>query len=84
MPSTTLAALHPGDTATIVSIHAEEALRQRLLALGFRSGKRIEMIRKASFSGPLQVRIGTTDILLRRNEAAKITVCRAIQETAKT
>ena len=75
MPSTTLATLHPGDTATIVSIHAEEALHQRLLALGFRSGKKIELIRKASFSGPLQVRIGTTDIVLRRTEAARIAVC---------
>jgi ferrous iron transport protein A len=74
MSAITLTTLHPGDIATIVSIHAEEALHLRLLALGFRSGKQIEMIRKASFSGPLQVRIGTTDILLRRIEASKITV----------
>ena len=74
MSAITLTTLHPGEIATIVSIHAEEALHLRLLALGFRSGKQIEMIRKASFSGPLQVRIGTTDILLRRIEAAKITV----------
>jgi ferrous iron transport protein A len=74
MPAITLAALQTGDIATILSIHADEALHQRLLALGFRSGKQIELIRKASFSGPLQVRIGTTDILLRRNEAAKIRV----------
>lgn len=77
MPSTTIATMQPGEFATIVAIHAEEALHQRLLALGFRSGKRIHLIRAASFSGPLQVRIGTTDILLRRNEAAKVTVCRA-------
>jgi ferrous iron transport protein A len=77
MPPLTLASLHPGDIATIVTIHAEEALHQRLLALGFRSGKQIELIRKAAFSGPLQVRIGTTDILLRRSEAAKIAVCQA-------
>jgi ferrous iron transport protein A len=69
--------MHPGDIATIVAIHAEEALHLRLLALGFRSGKQVKLIRKASFSGPLQVRIGTTDIMLRRSEAAKITVCRA-------
>jgi ferrous iron transport protein A len=75
MPSFTLAHLQPGDIATIVSVHAEEALHLRLQALGFRSGKQIQLIRKASFSGPLQVRIGTTDILLRRNEAAKIKVC---------
>jgi ferrous iron transport protein A len=76
MPPLTLAHLKPGDTATIVSVHAEEALHQRLQALGFRSGKQIELIRKASFSGPLQVRIGTTDILLRRTEAEKIKVCK--------
>ena len=77
MSSTTLATLQPGESATIVAIHAEEALHQRLLALGFRSGRQVGLIRKASFSGPLQVRIGTTDILLRRGEAAKIMVCRA-------
>jgi ferrous iron transport protein A len=77
MFATTLAAMHPGDIATIVSIHADEALHLRLLALGFRNGKKIEMIRKASFSGPLQVRIGTTDILLRRSEAEKIKVQKA-------
>jgi ferrous iron transport protein A len=74
MSATTLAGLQAGDIATIVSIHAEEALHLRLLALGFRTGKQIEMIRKASFSGPLQVRVGTTDVMLRRAEAAKIKV----------
>lgn len=74
MPAITLATLQTGDIATIVSIHAEEALHQRLLALGFRTERRIELVRKASFGGPLQVRIGTTDILLRRTEAAKIRV----------
>ena len=81
MPANTLASLLTGETATIVSIHAEEALHQRLLALGFRTGKRIELIRTASFSGPLQVRIGTTDIMLRRSEAAKITVCKGASGT---
>lgn len=81
MSSITLASLQPGDTATIVAIHAEEALHQRLLALGFRSGKQIELIRRAAFSGPLQVRVGTTDVLLRRNEAAKIDVCKGVSGT---
>ncbi len=76
MSASTLATLHPGDTAVIVAVHAEEALHQRLLALGFRNGKQVELIRKARFSGPLQVRIGTTDVVLRRSEAAKIEVCR--------
>lgn len=70
----TLSSLKPGEIATILAIHTDEALHQRLLAMGFRAGKQIELIRKARFSGPLQVRIGTTDILLRKVEAEKITV----------
>lgn len=37
-------------------------------------GKKIELIRCASFNGPLHVRIGTTDILLRRSEANRILI----------
>jgi ferrous iron transport protein A len=74
MPAVALSSLVPGETATIVAIHTEGPLHQRLLAMGFRTGKLIELIRRARFSGPLQVRIGTTDILLRGNEAEKIMV----------
>lgn len=73
-PLLDLTHLAPKEQATIVAIHADEALHQRLQALGFRAGKQIQLIRKASFSGPLQVRIGTTDVLIRRIEAAKITI----------
>lgn len=69
-----LASLQPGESATIHSIHADESLLQRLAALGFRMGKKIELIRCASFNGPLHVRIGTTDILLRRSEANRILI----------
>lgn len=69
-----LADLPTGIPAVIAGIHTEEALHQRLQALGFRTGKLIEIIRRARFSGPLQVRIGTTDILLRKTEAAQIMV----------
>ena len=72
----TLSSLLPGESAVIVAIHTEEPLHQRLLAMGFRTGKQVELIRRARFSGPLQVRIGTTDILLRKIEAEKITVQR--------
>jgi ferrous iron transport protein A len=73
-PHTPLSSLSPGMRATITDIHTDDALRQRLMALGFRFGNPVEIIRKASFGGPLQVRIGTTDILLRMSEAAKIEV----------
>ncbi len=69
-----LSSLHPGDTAIIRSISAEESLHHRLLALGFRIGKEIHLIRRAWFRGPLQVRIGTTEIIMRRSDADKIRI----------
>jgi ferrous iron transport protein A len=74
MPAVALSTLDPGEIAIIVAIHTEEPLHQRLLAMGFRTDKQIELIRRARFSGPLQVRIGTTDILLRKKEAEQIMV----------
>ncbi|MEQ1914869.1 MAG: FeoA family protein [Sideroxydans sp.] len=73
-PHTPLSSLAIGTVATITDIHTDDALRQRLQALGFRMGKPIEIIRKARFNGPVQVRVGTTDVMLRLSEAAKIEV----------
>lgn len=66
--------LNPGESAIIRSITAEEGLHQRLNALGFRVGKRIELVRRARFHGPLHVRIGTTDVILRSAEAHRIQI----------
>ena len=44
------------------------------MALGFRTGKPLHVIRRGKLSGPLQVRLGTTDVILRRSEAAQIEV----------
>lgn len=64
--------LRPGEHGVIHAVHAEQALHQRLSAMGFRVGKKIELIRRASFNGPLHVRIGTTDVILRGVEAQRI------------
>lgn len=71
---TTLIGLQPGQSATIRAIHSEQALHHRLSALRFRVGKTIELVRSARFSGPLHVRVGSTDIMLRRKEALQIEI----------
>ena len=69
---TILSNLQPGQSGVIQAIHADQSLNQRLNALGFRIGKHIALIRRASFNGPLHVRIGSTDIILRGVEAQRI------------
>ncbi len=72
-----LAALHPGQEATVVAVHAEEALHHRLAAMGFRAGKALRLMRRGAFLGPLHVRIGSTDVIIRRRDARQIEVSAA-------
>ncbi len=69
-----LSQLGIGQQAVISAIEAEESLFHRLSALGFRVGKKLCIMRRANFNGPLHVRLGTTDIILRENEASHIRI----------
>ncbi len=69
-----LSQLKIGQQAVISAIEADEMLFHRLSALGFRVGKPLSIIRQANFNGPLQVRLGTTDVILRSAEAARIRI----------
>ncbi len=66
--------LLPGQTATIGSIEADDQIRERMAALGLRHGRRISVIRRARMNGPIHIRIGTTDLIIRRSDAARIQV----------
>ena len=74
MSLTELSILPCGTTALVLGIQAEDGLEQRLQALGFRVGKQISIVRKAWLGGPLQVRIGTTEVIMRRRDAQAIQV----------
>ena len=69
-----LSSLAQGESGVIAALHIEGELYHRLAAMGFRIGKRVEILRLGRFSGPLHLRIGTTDLMLRRNDASKIDV----------
>lgn len=63
-----------GEKATIKEIHAPQEIRSRLSSLGLIIGKQVELIRRASFSGPLHIRLGTTDVIIREKNAEYIKV----------
>ena len=69
-----LSTLTTGESATVQALHVDTGFQYRLNALGFRIGKSLQVIRIAPFNGPLQLRIGTTDVMLRRQDAEKIEV----------
>lgn len=69
-----LADLMPGEHAIIARLKVDEALYQRLSAMGLRIGRPIQVIRQAAMAGPIQVRVGFTDLILRRADALNICV----------
>jgi len=74
MPHLSLNTLQPGESAIILSVSADETLHHRLTALGFRIGREIQLVRRGWFRGPLQVRIGTTEVIMRRDDADKVRI----------
>ena len=70
----TLASLSAGQKATIQALHVDSGFLFRLNALGFRIGKPLELIRTAPFNGPLHIKLGNTEVMLRQQDAANIEV----------
>lgn len=68
----TLGELPSGRCGTIVRIDAGYELSARMHALGLIPGRRVKVIRASPFRGPIQVRAGQTDVIIRRGEAAAI------------
>lgn len=69
-----LADLPPGAPATITVMNVGQDCRRRMAGMGLRPGVGIRIIRQSPLRGPLQVRVGHTDLILRRSEAARIEV----------
>ncbi|MGA7179474.1 MAG: FeoA family protein [Thiobacillaceae bacterium] len=69
-----LANLRPGDHAVIAHLKVDEALYQRLSAMGLRIGRPVCVVRRASLSGPIQIRVGFTDLMVRLTDARNICV----------
>ncbi|HEY0634741.1 MAG TPA: FeoA family protein [Gammaproteobacteria bacterium] len=68
----TLEQLPVGHKARIAALEGDESLRARMFALGLRAGREVLVIRRARLGGPLQIRIGSTDLMVRRSEARLI------------
>lgn len=69
-----LSELPAGNLARVLSLDVGLEYRRRMAGLGLRPGVAIRVIRRSPLKGPLQVRVGHTDLILRRSDAARILV----------
>jgi len=69
-----LSDMEVGQSATVLALHVDIGFQYRLNALGLKIGKRFQVVRAAPFNGPFQLRIGSTELMLRKQDASMIEV----------
>jgi ferrous iron transport protein A len=68
----TLDRLAPEHCAAIAAVHATGMAGERMAALGLRVGRQVALLRRAPFGGPLHLRIGLTELMIRRVDARAV------------
>lgn len=74
VPTIKLSNLQIGDRAIIHGIHADEAIRQRMVSMGLRTGREACIIRRGRMGGPLHIRIGSVSLVVRLKDADQVDV----------
>lgn len=69
-----LSSLNVGDHAVIRDIAADEVVRQRMYAMGLRAGREAFVMRRGRLGGPLQIRVGSISLVVRRSDAERVQV----------
>lgn len=73
----TLADVQPGASVLVLSIGGDDALRQRLLDLGFIPNTRVKVLRCSPHGDPVAYRLRGVTYALRKREASVIKVVKA-------
>lgn len=69
-----LSSLRPGEGFVVAAIKVGREIGRRLADMGLTEGAEGRVVRRGAFGGPMQLRIGGYDLLLRRAEAAGVEV----------
>ena len=69
-----LTELSEGEIAIVEGFVKKTSFNDRLIALGVKKNKEINVIRKSSLYGPLHVEVGTTQLMLRNLVAKEIII----------
>ncbi|MBO5510057.1 MAG: 50S ribosome-binding GTPase, partial [Lachnospiraceae bacterium] len=78
-----LAELKKGQTATIVAVGGEGALRQHFLDMGVITGSEISYVKAAPMGDPIEYRVWGYELTLRREDAEKIEISYIDEEDKK-
>ena len=72
--NTNLAKLAPGDRAKIVAVGSVGPLKRRLMDMGVLPGEQVEVRKVAPLGDPIEIRVRSYSLSLRKHEAEAIAV----------
>ena len=81
-PALSLADLEPGADARVAAVDAETPIGKRLLDLGFVPGTAVRVLRRAPLGDPVEYELRGYRLCLRRTEAQRVQVERALGAAA--
>ena len=70
----TLGEVAVGDTATIVKLHGEGALRRHLMDLGLIRGTQFKVVKVAPLGDPVEISVRGYELSIRKEEAGIVEV----------
>lgn len=72
-----LSELAVGDVAYIEAIHAEGALKRRLMDMGLTKNTKVQLQKVAPLGDPLEIKLRGYDLTLRKSEASLVSVVKS-------
>ena len=70
----TLNDIKPGQTATIVHLHGEGAVKRRIMDMGLTKGTQVTVCKVAPLGDPIELAVRGYELSIRKDEAAAIEV----------
>jgi len=74
MKDKTLNDLNVGESATVISINCEGAMKRRLIDMGITPGVKVTLHKIAPLGDPLELKLRGYMLSIRRSEAKNITI----------
>ncbi|NLT57815.1 MAG: ferrous iron transport protein A [Clostridiales bacterium] len=71
----TLREVKPGQSATVVKLHGEGALRRRIMDMGITRGTSVYVRKVAPLGDPVEINVRGYELSLRKEDCAMIEVC---------
>ena len=65
---------NPGQSATIIGFERDGKVTRRLMELGLVPGRKITLVRQAPLRDPVQLKVGSSRLFIRKAEASLVQV----------